>query len=165
VESPLALNEEETMLRITAMCLFLVLTGCASAKPDSELDRLPVAGAWTADVQGMVGTEPAAFATVTAMPDGGTRANLTLRGGATGGRHAWRIREGRCPEGDSEPEPVGGEIGGGNDYPVLEPNENGNASGTASLGVTLQKDAEYHVDVYETEEAGVVVACGDLQPA
>ncbi|HEY7471172.1 MAG TPA: hypothetical protein VIE68_02390 [Gemmatimonadota bacterium] len=149
------------MLRIVTICLFLLLTGCG-AKVDPEIDRLPIAAAWTADVQGMVGTEPAGFATITAMPDGGTRANLTLRGGATGGRQAWRIRVGRCPEGDSEPDPVGAEVGGGSEYPALVPNEGGFASGTASLGVALDSDAEYHLDVYETEDARVVVACGDL---
>ena len=155
----------EFMVRITAICLFLLLTGCASAKPDSELDRAPIAAAWTADVQGMGGTEPAGFATVTAMPDGGTRANLTLRGGAVDGRHAWRIREGLCAEGDSDPDPIGSEVGVAGDYPALEPDGGGNASGTASLPLTLEKGSEYHVDVYETESANVVVACGDLQEA
>ena len=151
------------MVRVTAISLFLLLTGCSSAKRDTELERQPIPAAWTADVQGMVGTEPAGFATVTALPDGETRANITLRGGSTDGRHAWRIREGLCPEGDAEPDPTGSEVGGESDYPVLEPNDNGNASGTASLPVMLEKGAEYHVDVYETENADVVVACGDLQ--
>ena len=144
------------------ICLVLILTGCSSAKQDTELDRAPIPAAWTADVQGMVGTEPAGFATITVMPDGGTRANLTLRGGASGGRHAWRIREGRCPAGDSEPDPVGAEVGGAGDYPVLEPSESGNASGTATLTTRLEPDGEYHLDVYGSEDAESVVACGDL---
>ena len=83
--------------------------------------------------------------------------------GRAGGRHAWRIREGLCAEGDSEPDPIGSEVGVAGDYPALEPDDGGNASGTASLPLTLEKGSEYHVDVYETESADVVVACGDLR--
>ena len=148
------------MTRILFLCLLLVLTGCASSP---ETDSVPIPAAWTADVQAMVGTEPGGFATVTVLPDGETRANLTLRGGTAGGRHPWRIREGRCPGGDSEPGPVGNEVGGADDYPPLEPNEGGNASRTAILALMLAPDAEYHLDVYQSEENMSVVACGDLQ--
>ena len=148
------------MKRVAFSCLLPLLTGCASG---GETDSRPIPAAWTADVQGMVGTEPGGFATVTVLPDGETRANLTLRSGTAGGRHPWRIREGRCPGGDSEPGPVGNEVGGADDYPPLEPNEGGNASGTAILGVMLARDAEYHLDVYESEENMSVVACGDLR--
>lgn len=148
------------MTRVPFLCLFPLLTSCASGP---ETDSRPIPAAWTADVQGMVGTEPGGFATVTVLPDGETRANLTLRGGTPGGRHPWRIREGRCPSGDSEQGAVGNEVGGAEAYPPLEPNEGGNASRTAILAIMLARDAEYHLDVYESEENMSVVACGDLQ--
>ena len=147
------------MTRLSLICLF-PLTGCASGQ---ETDLRPIPAAWTADVQAMVGTEPGGFATVTVLPDGETRANLTLRGGIAGGRHPWRIREGRCPGGDSEPGSVGNEVGGAGDYPPLEPNDSGNASRTAILAIMLPLEREYHLDVYESEENMSVVACGDLQ--
>jgi hypothetical protein len=148
------------MTRVSLICVFLLLTGCASGP---ETDSRPIPAAWTADVRAMVGTEPGGFATVTVLPDGETRANLTLRGATAGGHHPWRIREGRCPGGDSEPGPVGNEVGGAGAYPPLEPNASGNASRTAILALMLERDAEYHLDVYESEENMSVVACGDLQ--
>jgi hypothetical protein len=149
------------MTRVSFICAFLLLTGCASGP---ETDSRPIPAAWTADVQAMVGTEPGGFATVTVLPDGETRANLTLRGASAGGSHPWRIREGHCPSGDSEPGAVGNEVGGAGDYPPLEPNDSGNASRTAILAIMLARDGEYHIDVYESEENMSVVACGDLQP-
>lgn len=148
------------MTRVSLICAFLLLTGCASG---GETDSRPIPAAWTADVQAMVGTEPGGFATVTVLPDGETRANLTLRGGTAGGRHPWRIREGNCPSGDSEPGPVGNEVGGDADYPPLEPGDAGNASGTAILPLMLARDQEYHIDIYESEENMSVVSCGDLR--
>lgn len=148
------------MTRVSLICAFLLLTGCASG---GETDSRPIPAAWTADVQAMIGTEPAGFATVTVMPDGGTRANLTLRGGTAEGSHPWRIRTGRCPTGDSEPGAVGDEVGGADDYPELAPNERGSASATATLAETLDPDADFHLDVYDSPDAMSVVACGDLQ--
>jgi hypothetical protein len=58
---------------------------------------------------------------------------------------------------------VGNEVGGAGAYPPLEPNASGNASRTAILALMLERDAEYHLDVYESEENMSVVACGDLQ--
>lgn len=148
------------MARAPLTCAFLLLAGCASG---GETDSRPIPAAWTADVQAMVGTEPAGFATVTVVPDGETRANLTLRGGTARGSHPWRIRTGSCPVGDSEPGAVGNEVGGSEDYPHLEPNDRGNASGTATLALTLDRDDEYHLDVYQSPDDMSVVACGDLQ--
>jgi hypothetical protein len=119
--------------------------------------------AWTADVEAMGAEGHSGFATVTVMPDGGTRANLTLRGGSAGGHHPWHIHEGLCPAGDSEPSPVGIEVGRSEAYPALEPNERGNASATASLPLQLDPDAEYHVDIHQSQEDASVVGCGDLQ--
>jgi hypothetical protein len=147
------------MTRVSLICAFLLLTGCASG---GETDSRPIPAAWTADVQAMVGSEPAGFATITVMPDGGTIANLTLRGGSGGEIHPWRIRTGSCPQGDSEPGAVGEEVGSADDYPSLEPNERGSASETASLGLTFDPDGEYHLDVYASPDDMSVVACGNL---
>ena len=148
------------MVRMTFISGFLLLTGCASG---GETDSRPIPAAWTADVQAEVGLEPSGFATVTVMADGGTWANLTLRGGSAGGHYPWHIHEGLCPAGDSEPSTVGAEVGRSEAYPVLEPNEGGNASATASLNLQLDPDAEYHVDIHQSPEDSEVVGCGNLQ--
>lgn len=148
------------MVRVCFMCGFLIVTGCASG---SETDSRPIPAAWTAEVQAMNAEGHSGFATVTVMTDGGTRANLTLRGGSAGGHHPWHIHEGLCPAGDSEPSPVGAEVGRSVAYSELEPNEQGNASATATLNLQLDPDAEYHVDVHQSAEDPQVVGCGDLK--
>jgi hypothetical protein len=148
------------MLRIASISSFLLLTGCASG---GETDSRPIPGAWSGDVQSLGAEGHSGFATVTLMPDGETRANLTLRGGAAGGRHPWHIHAGLCPSGDAEPTPVGPEVGDPEAYPALEPNDTGSASATAVLSVPLDPDAEYHVDVHQSEDDSTVVGCGDLQ--
>jgi hypothetical protein len=148
------------MARMILLCWLPVLAGCASG--GGETDTSPIVAAWTADVEAMGAQGHSGFATVTVLPDGVTRANLTLRGGSAGGHHPWRIREGLCPSGDSEPAPVGAEIGPAEAYPPLEPNEQGNASATAVLNLQLDPDAEYHLDVSQSPDDPEVVGCGNL---
>lgn len=147
------------MIRVTVISVVLFLTGCATG---GETDSRPIVAAWTADVEAVGAEGHSGFATVTVMPDGVTRANLTLQGGSAGGNHPWHIREGLCPVGDSEPAPVGAEVGSAAAYPPLEPNERGNASATAVLALQLDPDGDYHVDVYESPDDREVVGCGDL---
>lgn len=148
------------MVRVTLISGILLFTGCASG---GETDSRPIVAAWSGEVEAMNAEGHSGFATVTVMPDGETRATLTLRGGSAGGNHPWHIHEGLCPVGDSEPSPVGAEIGPPGAYPALEPNDGGNASATATLALQLDPDAEYHVDLHLSPEESEVVGCGDLQ--
>lgn len=148
------------MLRMAAISCFLVLTGCASG---GETDSRPIPGAWSGDIQSLGAEGHSGFATVTLMPDGETRANVTLRGGSAGGRHPWHIHAGQCPSGDADTTTVGPEVGDPGSYPVLEPDDAGNASATATMAVPLDPDAEYHVDVHQSEDDPTVVGCGDLR--
>jgi hypothetical protein len=159
-ERAAAAREEGLMLRIVCLSSFLLLTGCASG---GETDSVPIPGAWSSDIQSVGAQGHAGFATVTMMPEGETRANLTLRGGSAGGRHPWHIHAGLCPSGDADPTAVGPEVGDPGSYPVLEPDDVGNASATAVLSVPLDPDAEYHVDIHQSEDDPTVVGCGDLQ--
>lgn len=148
------------MIRLTTvLCVLLAFAGCASG---GETDSRPIVAAWTADVEAMGAEGHSGFATVTVMPDGSTRANITLRGGSAGGHHPWGIREGQCTGGDSEPAPAGAEVGPADAYPPLEPNDQGNASATAVLNLPLDPDSEYHVDVYQSADDPQVVGCGNL---
>ncbi|HJU85819.1 MAG TPA: hypothetical protein VJ788_00415 [Gemmatimonadota bacterium] len=149
------------MLRIVCICSLLLLKGCASG--GDETDNVPTPGAWSSDIQPVGAEGHAGFATVTLMPEGETRANLTLRGYSAGGRHPWHIHAGLCPSGDADQTAVGPEAGDPSAYPVLEPDDAGNASATAVLSVPLDPDAEYHVDIHQSEDDPTVVGCGDLQ--
>ena len=149
------------MLRIVCIISLLLLTGCASG--GGETDSRPIPGAWSGDIQSLGAEGHSGFATVTLMPDGETRANVTLRGGSAGGRHPRHIHAGLCPSGDGDSSAVGPEVGDPAAYPALEPNDAGNASATAVLAVPLDADAEYHVDVHQSGDDPTVVGCGDLQ--
>ena len=148
------------MLRMVCIISFLLLTGCASG---GETDSRPIPGAWSGDIQSLGAEGHSGFATVTLMPDGETRANVTLRGGSAGGRHPWHIHAGLCPSGDGDSSAVGPEVGDPGAYPALEPDDAGNASATAVLVVPLDPAAEYHVDVHQSGDDPTVVGCGDLQ--
>jgi hypothetical protein len=54
-------------------------------------------------------------------------------------------------------------VGDPGEYPVLEPNDAGNASATAVVAVPRDRDAVYHVDIHQGEDDPTVVGCGDLQ--
>lgn len=146
------------MVRIAFICAFLLLTGCASGGSNS--DPRPIAAAWTGDVEPVGDAGPAGFATVTVLPDGGTRANLTLRGSTAGGKHPWHIHPGHC--GDDPEQPARSAVGPADSYPLLEPDARGSASGTASIPAVLDRDEEYLVDVHQSLDDPAVVGCGDL---
>lgn len=147
------LDREEVMVRVAFICAFLLLTACASG---GHSDPRPIPAAWTGDVEAVGDHGHSGFATVTLLPDGETRANLTLRGGSTGGRHPWSIRTGKC---DEDPGPA---IGSASAYPPLEPDERGNASAGAILATVLDPDADYRVDVHQSVDDPTVVGCGEL---
>lgn len=139
------------ILRVFLLATLLVLTGCGGR----DVDTRPVAGMWSADVRGVGDHGHSGFATGSILTTGATRMNVTLTGGSAGGVHPWAIHAGRCgSEG-----PVVGEEGA---YPTLRPNERGNASATATLDVTLDAEAEYHLVLRQSEEDDTIVGCGDL---
>lgn len=148
------------MLRIVCISSLLVVTGCASG---GETDSRPIPGAWSGDIQNLGAEGHSGFATVTMMPDGETRANVTLRGGSAGGHHPWHIHAGNCPSGDADTASVGPEVGDPSAYPALEPSDAGNASATATLSVPLDPELEYHVDIHQSADDATVVGCGDLR--
>ena len=145
------------MVRIAFICAFLLLTGCASG--GSTSDPRPIPAAWTGDVEAVGDGEQGGFATVTVLPDGGTRANLTLRGGTPEGAHAWHIHAGDCGD---EPDDSAESVGPADAYPLLEPDSRGNASGTVSLATSLVPDEKYHIDVHRSLDDPTILACGNL---
>lgn len=133
------------------LATLLVLTGCGGR----DVDTRPVAGMWSADVRAVGDHGHSGFATGSIMVTGATRMNITLTGGSAGGVHPWSVRAGLC---GSEGPVVGEEEA----YPLLSPNERGNASATATLDVTLDPAAEYHVVLRQSEADDTIVGCGDL---
>ncbi len=139
-------------VRVLMLTVVGILVGCHGQARDTR----PVAGSWFADVRAMGEHGHSGFAVVTLLPDGGTRANLTLSGGSAGGVHPWHIHEGTCSSGG----PI---VGDPSAYPVLQPDAGGNASATVALDVGLSTDADYHVNIHQSPDDDTVVGCGDLR--
>ncbi|MDX1660629.1 MAG: hypothetical protein R3326_02460 [Gemmatimonadota bacterium] len=137
--------------RILWIAALFLLTGCWGR----EVDTRPVAGLWSADVRAVGEHGHSGFATGSILVSGATRMNVTLSGGSAGGVHPWAVQAGLC---GSEGPVVGRE----QDYPVLRPNERGNASATATLDVRLDPSADYHVVIHQSDEDHTIVGCGQL---
>ena len=87
---------------------------------------------------------------------GTTAVTVDLQGGVPGSRHPWHIHYGRCGSGGSI-------VGSAAAYPPLEPDAEGSDRATTTLGVQLDDDTRYHVNVHlSAEEMDVVIACGNL---
>ena len=129
-----------------------LLVGCWGR----EVDPNPVRGSWIGEIVAMGDHGHSGFVTASLLAAGGTRINVTLTGGSTGGRHPWRVRVGACESG-------GEAVGDPEAYPPMEPNARGNASATATIGVDLDPDSEYHVTLHASpDDLDTVVGCGDL---
>lgn len=139
--------------RILVIAVLLTLTGCAGRAVDTR----PVAGLWSADVRAMGEHGHSGFATGSILVSGETRMNLTLTGGSPGGIHPWAVRAGPC----GSDGPIVGQEGA---FPLLRPDQRGNASATATLDTRLDPEAEYHVVIHQSDTDDTVVGCGDLTP-
>lgn len=138
-------------LRTLLIAALLVLTGCGGR----DVDTRPVAGLWSADVSAVGEHGHGGFATGSILVSGTTRMNVTLSGGSPGGVHPWAVQTGECGG--------GGQVVGREDaYPLLRPNQRGNASATAALDVRLDPAGQYHVVIHQSEDDDTIVGCGDL---
>ena len=96
---------------------------------------------------------------VTASPglDGAsTYVSVTLASAPAGASYPWQLREGDCAGN-------GGVVGAANAYGPLAVNDQGRASGSATLAVRLSPVARYHVRLGAPSAVGApAVACADL---
>lgn len=143
------------MMSGRVISLILLASSACALAGGGETDTRPIVGAWTGEVRALGEAGHSGFATVTVFPAAGTRANLTLSGGSPGGRHPWQIREGDCGE-------EGDVVGSPGDYPLLEPDQAGQASASVTLATDLDADGSYSVEVLQAEDDETVVGCGDL---
>jgi hypothetical protein len=134
------------------------LAACATNSSDepAETGVSDMVGDWSADLSarngsGITGDAGAQSALAA------TGATISIRGAAASAQHPWHIHRGTCSAGG----PVVGEASA---YPVLTPARDGTARAAATIGVPLNENESYHVNVHRSpQEMGVVVACGDLR--
>lgn len=149
--------------RAVSAALVLGLAGLATtactreAQVESEPSPEATRTEWRATIspQGADGHGGTATATVNAS---GTRVTVNLRSGS-GGEHPWHVHRGTCGSG-------GGIVGAANAYPILEPDDMGDATATANISVRLSPGESYHVNIHQSPtQTGTIVGCGELRPA
>ena len=87
-----------------------------------------------------------------------TVATVTIANASPKGEHPWHLYRGHCGDG-------GDPISAGNNYPLLKVANNGTASATATLPLSLPTAGSFYVVVNASEtNAQAVVACGNLAP-
>ena len=87
---------------------------------------------------------------------GNTNVALVLANASPGGMHPGQPHRGQCGTDD-------GVFGTASDYKTLKIDENGRASGTATVPVVMPSDGRYFVSVSASESnASTIVACGNL---
>lgn len=136
----------------TAMLLLGSLTVFASCD-DSPTTPAPIL--WVGDLAATNDSDVTGVASVEAYAALFT-ASVVIDGGVEGAAYPWHVGEGQtCGE-------VEDRVGDADDYPPLEPNEEGAASAEATISQVLDPDASYHVALLASDEDDTVIACGEL---
>jgi hypothetical protein len=85
-----------------------------------------------------------------------TNVALVLANASPGGMHPWQLHRGQC--GMDE-----GVFGATSDYKTLKVDEQGRASGSATIGAAMPSDGRFFVSVGASDaNATTIVACGNL---
>jgi hypothetical protein len=85
---------------------------------------------------------------------------LDLANASPGGVHPWEMRRGRCGNGTDY-----GVFGSTDAYSAVEVDSDGHAEGKATIPMQTPVSGDYFVVVHASREnAGTVVACGNLAP-
>jgi hypothetical protein len=110
---------------------------------------------FSAQLQPTTGNEVRGTANaVTAI--GETAVTIEIENATPGARHPWHVHRGECGTNG----PV---VGVGADYPVLEVDADGEVRAVATIGLQLDDDEPYFVNVHQSPQAmGTIVSCGAL---
>ncbi len=85
-----------------------------------------------------------------------TEVVVSISRGTPGGEHPWHVHRGTCGSGG----PV---VGSAAAYPILRPDQAGNANEVANLSVGLDPAQSYYVNIHESpQNPGSIVACAEL---
>ena len=85
-----------------------------------------------------------------------TNVTIQLSNATPGGMHPWQLRSGQCGSDY-------GVFGSAESYRSLKVDDDGRASGTATVALTMPEAGQYYVSVgASTSNPGMIVACGNL---
>jgi hypothetical protein len=81
---------------------------------------------------------------------------VTISNATPGGVHPWHIHYGHCGEN-------GAIVGSAAAYSSLSVNDQGNATSTAHLGMSLPTSGDYYVNVHASSaNLGTIISCGNF---
>jgi superoxide dismutase, Cu-Zn family len=140
------------MKRAAALCSAAVLAACASAGGGGGDEGIVDFSAQLAP-----GTGYQVKGTANAVASlGRTAVTLQIENATPGATYPWHVHQGKCGSNG----PI---VGAASDYPQIEVDADGSERAVATLGVQLDDDQEYFVNVHlSPTEMGVIVACGAL---
>ena len=85
-----------------------------------------------------------------------TNVSIVLDNATPGGTHPWQLHRGQCGMDN-------GVFGAASDYKSLKVDDNGRASGSATVGIVMPRSGDYYISVGASESnASTIVACGNL---
>jgi hypothetical protein len=147
-----------------SVALGIGLLSCGGGHPTQiRTTEYPVGSRWNARLAspaamvGVVQVTGAAW-----MAPGGsadeTRVEISIQNAVPGGRHPWHVHQGRCGS-------AGAILGSADQYGILEIDDKGKASRSATLEVSFPRSGEYLVDVHASpSNLGTIISCGNLAP-
>jgi hypothetical protein len=135
---------------IPLLLLGLTLSACDTATTP------PADPLWQTTLLAQPGFEGVTGNATASVATGQTTSTATIANAPQGGVHPWHVHAGTCGSGG----PIVGEA---NAYPPLQVDAGGNATATATIGVALQSNQPYYVNVHlSADELDTIVACGNL---
>lgn len=146
------------MRKFAAMAAMIVLAACSSTGTNETRDVDPVAdriGDWDSSLA-PVGNFTVRGTAKAQSVGVGTGVTIAIEGAAHHAQHPWHVHRGVC--GDNGPI-----VGNAGDYPVLTADMAGKATANATIGVALNEQETYYVNVHNSPtDLGTIVSCGKL---
>jgi hypothetical protein len=110
---------------------------------------------FSAQLQSTAGQQVRGLASAVASL-GRTAVTIEVEGGTAGATYPWHVHAGRCGSNG----PI---VGSASDYPALMIDADGSERAVATIGLQLNDDTEYFVNVHQSpQQLDVIVACGAL---
>lgn len=87
---------------------------------------------------------------------GNTLVRVRIENATPGAIHPWHVHQGLC----GSDGPI---VGNASDYSPLEVDDDGTVDEVATIGVQLDDDADYYVNIHRSpQDIGTIVSCGRL---
>lgn len=146
------------MRKFAALALMLAAAACSTTSTNETRDVDPVAdrvGDWESSIA-PVGTFTVRGTAKAQSVGVGTGVTISIENATHHAQHPWHVHRGVC--GDNGPI-----VGNAGDYPALAVDMEGKATANATIGVALNEQESYYVNVHNSPtDLGTIVGCGKL---